>query len=310
MSLGQSGTACDFRDSNVAISVEDTLKVTSNFNKIEIRNASSRVDWTNITITALGTDSKGNFEVVENADLNFDGCTFVNMGTFAFLANSAALNCTWRGCDQITAGGADLSGSFISGYEGTSPSPDDDEAALVWNVATSPASLLADMTFTKGTASTHAIEFGASAPQTFTLSNITFTGYNASNGQLDSTLFFRDTGGDVTWSVTIDGGTEPSYTKERAGDTVNIITGSVTVTLTGLQTGSEVRVYDQGTGDAIDGVESSSTSFAFSDTAANVVDIRIFHLSYLPADIEGFTIPASNTSIPVQQVFDRNYNNP
>ena len=47
MTLGY-GSAVDFRDSNKNIFVQDTRKVSSGFNKIEVRQATSRVDWTGI----------------------------------------------------------------------------------------------------------------------------------------------------------------------------------------------------------------------------------------------------------------------
>lgn len=306
MTLGTSTNACDFRDSNVNIVIDDTRKVTANFNTIEVNNASSRVDWTNVIITALGTVSPGRLVCNANADLNWSNCQFVGMGSFTFGGSaSACLDSVFRNCGQIDPNGGDLSGTQI-----LTPTVAADDSALVWNVAGSPSTLLDGVLFTKGTNAHHAIKFGTSAPTTFTLTNITFSGFNVSDGQNDSTLVFEDRGSNTTWNVTIDGGTTPSYKKRRSGDTVNIITGSVTVTLTGLVSGSEVRVYDTSSGAVVDGVESSGTSFAFSYTAAEVVYIRIFHLSYLPADIIDYTIPATNTSVPVQQVFDRNYSNP
>ena len=48
MTLGYT-SAVDFRDSNKSIFVQDTRKVASGFNKIEIRQTGSRVDWTGIS---------------------------------------------------------------------------------------------------------------------------------------------------------------------------------------------------------------------------------------------------------------------
>ena len=88
------------------------------------------------------------------------------------------------------------------------------------------------MTFTKGAGSHHAIEFGTSAPLTINLTNMTFTGFHASDQQTTSALYFPDTGSDVTWTVNHSGTTGTvSYYKGRSGDTVNI-SGSVPVTIT------------------------------------------------------------------------------
>jgi hypothetical protein len=160
------------------------------------------------------------------------------------------------------------------------------------------------MFFSKGAAAHHAIEFGTNAPTTMTLTGVTYSGFNAANGQNDSTLLFPDKGSDTTWTINISGGDTPSYKKARAGDTVNIV-ASTTITLTGLIAGTEIRVYDSGDDSVIDGIESSGTSWAFADAPGNNVYMRIFHVDYEPADIVNYVIPSTATSIPIQQRFDR-----
>ncbi len=223
MTLGYT-SAVDFRDSNTQVLVDDTRKVTANFNKIEVRQATSRVDWTNITFKSLGTVSKGRLEVVDDCDVNISGCVFEGFDTIVFKASSAALTSTFRNCRQITANGAEFDGSVFSGYEGTA-----DTGYLVWNVATDINGKLDGCSFAKGTAATHAIEFGTSAPTSMTMTNMAFSGYNASNGQSDSTLYFADKGSDTTWTITLSGTSQPSYKKARAGDTVTFVTGARTV---------------------------------------------------------------------------------
>ena len=112
--MGTSGTAVDFRDSNRVISIQDTIRTVAGFNEFEIRNASSRVNWTNISISALGSTSKGKLTVTDNADVNFDGCTFTDMDTFVFQSVSTITDSTFRRCGQITSGGAVFSGCLIT----------------------------------------------------------------------------------------------------------------------------------------------------------------------------------------------------
>lgn len=111
---------------------------------------------------------------------------------------------------------------------------------------------------------------------------------------------------DTTINVT-SGGSTPTVNNQGTGAVT--INSNVSITLTGLVAGSEVRVYLQGTGTPVDGVESSGTSFNFSVGAGVAVDIRIFNTQYLPADVLNFST-TSDTSIPIQQIFDRNYSNP
>lgn len=87
-----------------------------------------------------------------------------------------------------------------------------------------------------------------------------------------------------------------------------------TLTLTGLQPGSEVRCYtgtDPATAVEIGGTESSGTTFSFTHEAGGTVGyIRIFALGYQPLTYDPYTFSAVDTTLLVQQVVDRNYVNP
>lgn len=117
----------------------------------------------------------------------------------------------------------------------------------------------------------------------------------------------------------LEGGSAPTIDNVN-GSTVNI-NNNVNVTITNLQEGSEVRVYGAESVTSpintveIAGVESvgSPAEFTFSSAAGSVVDIVIHHIDYvLPPNnrITDFVIPASDTSFPVSQIRDRNFNNP
>ena len=185
MTLGYT-SAVDFRDSNTTVFIQDTRKVTSTFNKIEVRQATSRVDWTGISFVCLSPStaaSKGALEVVDNADLNLATCTFTDMDTFIFTAGTSALNCTFRRTNTVTAPGSNLTGSTFA-----TPTVAANTSAVIWNVATDPNGLLNNTTFSKGTNAHHAIEFGISSPLTMTLTGIDFTGFSASQN-VDGSIF-------------------------------------------------------------------------------------------------------------------------
>jgi hypothetical protein len=105
MSLGFSGTAVDFRDSNTNISVDNTKHVSSAFNRIEVHNVGSRVDLTNVSFASLGIVSAGEFEMIDNADVNILATSFNNMSTFVFLSNADVISSTFNGCNNINTGG-------------------------------------------------------------------------------------------------------------------------------------------------------------------------------------------------------------
>jgi hypothetical protein len=105
--------------------------------------------------------------------------------------------------------------------------------------------------------------------------------------------------------------------------TLNLINGAVvstntgpsitilnlaSLTLTGLQGGSEVRVYAAGTTTELAGVENSGTTFTDATISVNSVDIVIHNVAYEYQKIEAADT-SSNLTLPIQQRFDRNYSN-
>ena len=85
-----------------------------------------------------------------------------------------------------------------------------------------------------------------------------------------------------------------------------------TLSLTGLIASSEVRIFTHGTTTELSGIENSGTSFDYNYTYApsTYVDIIIMHLNYNYYRIENYLLPASDGSIPIQQIGDRVYSNP
>ena len=166
----------------------------------------------------------------------------------------------------------------------------------------------------------HAVEVLA----TGSWSGIKFVGYGgtpgsnlvAGTGAADAAVF-NDTGGAITITI-VAGGDSPSV-RNGTGATTTVV-AAVEVTLTGMKDNTEVRVYDQSNPPVeLHGIENVTAgtvddrSFAFSLSATTVVDIAVFNTEWiLPPNnrIENYTIPAADTSLPISQVFDRNFENP
>jgi hypothetical protein len=105
------------------------------------------------------------------------------------------------------------------------------------------------------------------------------------------------------------------------GSPIAAINNNISVTVTNLIPGTEVRVYPSQDFNSpndlteIGGVESSGSpsEFTFSAPAGTVVDIVVFNVNYvLPPDnrVRNFTVPTTDTSFPVSQILDRNFSNP
>jgi hypothetical protein len=172
------------------------------------------------------------------ADVQFDGCTFINMDTFTFLSSAQVTDSVFLQCKQIDSGGGVFTGTgVLSSTVATAAS------AFVWDSATDPDGYMDNMIFSKGSNSHHAIEFGTSAPTSITLRGVTFSGFNGSDGQDDSVLYLADKGSDQTWTIGCVGCTGTvTYKKARSGDTVTITQGvSLTVHVQDADTGSSIE---------------------------------------------------------------------
>jgi hypothetical protein len=282
--MGTATTAVDFRDANRTISIADTKRVTAAFNAFEVRNASSRVDWANCNFTALGTTSRGNLIVTDNATVNLTTCVFTGMGTFAFQSNSTILTSTFRRCDMVTTGGATFTGCTFDGSYGVAA------------VRTTSISVVTGCEFVSaGTG--HAVEATVAGSYN---SNNTYTGYATNSGTAENRAFHNSSGGHI--DLTITGGDTPSV-RNSGGSTTNVIVPEVTLTVSSQVSlaGAEIRVYDMdgalpSLGTELAGVESNvGASFSFSTSAGNQVWLQIMLDGYKEFG-QQLTMPATNGS--------------
>jgi hypothetical protein len=271
MQLGTVSNAVDFRDSNVIIFVKYTPKVTANFNTIEVINASSRVDMTNFQFICLdptNTASKGRWIMTNDADVNLDGCLFQDMSTFTFDSNTDALDCQFVRCAQVTTGGADMAGSSF--LESTVAA---DTGALYCDTAYTDTDF-DNCTFSMGSNSHHAIDFGTSVTSNLTLRNCAFSGFGSTDDSNDSTVRFLATSGSLTLSLencTVNGAaaSESNFSvDDAAGITVSLSIDPVTVEATCVKTDGtklqNVRVFVS--------AKAKSSGTATTDTANKLVD--------------------------------------
>lgn len=314
LALGEAGTAVDFRDSNRAIFIKNTEFVTAAFNQIEILNAASRVDWTGISISALGTLSKGRVIVTDDADVNIEACTFTDMSTFVFQSNSSVTNSTFRRCELITHGNSIFTGNLI----------DDSPAAIA--LTTSDPGLIQNCTFiSSGTG--HAMEITSPGGTSISFDGLNFVNYGVA-GSANAALKFTATTGTITINI-VSGGTGITITKP-VGLTVNIVNAK-SFTITNIVDTSEVRIYQQSDLTELGGVESvgsSPTGLNNVVVAADPDNIGRFTVTYsygytvdLPVFVvvlnnnyqalrPPFTLKSINSSLQITQISDRQYSNP
>lgn len=301
--IGQnnSGTAtlARFRDSDKNINLVDTVHSLTDFTQFIIDHASTRVEWTNISITALGTNNPGRFVVNSaNPTVIITNGTWTDFGITTMRSNTDITGLTWRNCDLITMNGGTIDQCLIDQHSGT-------HAVLT----TSPAGITDTNFISSGTG--HAVRCDTTG--TFNWTGNTDSGYTGTRGTNSTpasgsanAMFYNNSGGLITLNVS-GGGQSPSV-RNGAGATTTV-NNNVSVTFDGLVANTEVRVYRTSDDVELAGVENSTTSFVASISGGTGVYYTIHHVDYEHIRVEGFTWPATDTTIPVQQRFDANYVN-
>jgi hypothetical protein len=231
---GTSTTSVDFRDSNRVIFIAATDFVSADFNGYEINNASSNILWNNISISALGTVSRGNFVINNNATVLFNECTFNSLGTFSLGGtNTTIQGSTFRGAGLITLNGSNFTNNTIN----TSISST--------SVITTTLNDITGCNFVSD-GSNHAVELTSLGGGSMIWDNTT-SGYAGTNGVSgNETLFINVGSGLLTINVTA-AATSPTY--RTAGASVTIVAGAVDFKFTVQDTSGNVipdaRVFVQ-----------------------------------------------------------------
>jgi hypothetical protein len=214
---GTTATAVDFRDANRVIFIAATDFVSANFNGYEINNAASNISWDNISISALGIISRGNFVINNNPTLLWNGCTFTDVGTFSLGGtNTTVTGSSFRRTDSITLNGSAFTGNTVSNNRGAASI-----LAISLNAITG-CSFVSD-------GSNHAVQLSSLGNGTMTWAN-TSTGYAGVNGSTgNEAIYVNVASGSLTINVEA-GATTPSI--RTAGAIVSVVAGQVTTTIT------------------------------------------------------------------------------
>lgn len=169
---------------------------------------------------------------------------------------------------------------------------------------------ISDVVFKADSTSDFALEIDTAG--SYTISGFKFDGFAAS-------LNPTHTAGTVT--VNVSGGDAPtldgSWTDEgdglySKGSVFTQINAGATLSISGLVDNTEVRFYESGTVNELHGVEASAggtVSFVYTTVGLDV-DVVIHHVQYKPIRLTNLTLASTDSTIPVQQQFDRNYKNP
>lgn len=135
---------------------------------------------------------------------------------------------------------------------------------------------------------------------TYTFNGVTFSG--------NVTDIRNESGGLVTINAT--NGSNPATVTNGAGSTT-VINNAKSLSFTGLQPNSELRIFRTSDNVELFAVENTGTtaSYSYPYTADTPVYVHIANVTYVFVRLE-LTLTANDASVPVQQRFDRVYANP
>lgn len=322
MSLGLTGTSVTFSDSNKSIRIEDTPRVLSGFNKIEINNASSSVTLTSISFQGVETSitgsvpvSAGDFEVIDNATVDISGCSFTDMGTFIFNdgANPNDIDVsTFRRCGLVTQGGANITGTLFEDADSTIALSVDDISVVTGN------------TFNSG-GTGHAVDLGTIAASTTISWDNSDSGFAATDGATGNETIlvnYTDTGSALTINVAA-GATTPTIYNTGAG-TVTVVAGQVTLTITVKDINDsslleDARVYVTAAAGGtltvgtviidkvlttVSGVASDTRSYSTNQPIEGIVRLSSITPFYKTAPVAGTIDTVTGLSLTIQMIPD------
>lgn len=310
LSIGTTAASVYFNDANRNIFIEDAYLTYNNFNRIEIRNSASTVIMDSCSFVFVPRNSLisaanapatplGNFEMHDNASVQLQSCTFIDIGTIIFLSNATITGCVFRRCGTVFPKGATITSSDFF-------NPDTATGSILYDAVSDGVNVSA-CNFTNNTSNP---SIRITAEGTYTFNALQFF------GTATTYVEFTGTG---TCTIIPAGGSNIVQAKCAAtgGGTITVEPPTVNFTITNLKAGSEVRAYTGSTSDPINAVEiggiesSTGTEFTFQHSSGGSAGyIQIFHLNYLPITYIVSVYKSENESIQVSQVTDRQYLNP
>ena len=259
------------------------------FSGITLQGSQTTATFTGCLFISLDTHDTGYIDAsaaTNAATATFDGCTFLDWGTFDGRSTVSLDNSTFKNCGVVTTNGTLVDGCTFSG---SSPVDVGNNLGDISNSS-----------FTSS-GSGHAITTSVSTG-TVSFSGNSFSSYSGTGA--NAAINFTATSGSVT--VNVSGGAIPSF--QTAGVSVTFSLSN-SLTLTGLETNTEVRVYDAGTTTELAGEESNTTGTFTASVSVSAVDIVIFNLDFIAIRLTNVDTTSDRT-IPIQQQEDRQYENP
>jgi hypothetical protein len=298
-----SNTATGFDDSNrVLVFPSGRFGIGFAGVKFGLQNASTTIAMTNCFFNSRGSgmsstlDTRPDYTVSGlNGLANITGCTFDTFRRILANTQTTFTSCSFLNGLQIVQDNATFTScNFSRSTAG---------ADVAYVISNNPQRIsYANFVYNSG----HAIQI--TAPGSYVFTGNKFTGYTGS-GTVGAAIY-NTSGGEVTLTIA-GGGDTPTY--KNVPPSSIIINNDKSLTLTGMKDNTEVRIYAAGTQTELAGIENAidgttdNRSFTFALPASTSTDMRIFNIYYLPVVYLSYTHPTTDSTLQIQQVFDRVY---
>ena len=292
-------TQAYFDDFATSVTFKTTDYTKDDFTQIIIDHPSTFFKIQGVSITGTNTFNPGQLNFKNSSTTgSLINCNFNKIGKTTLQANVVSSGSGWASSDTIFQSGSNLFDTTFRNTVGNS-------ASMLVN----DPSLIRQCVF-NNEGSKHGIEVISTGSYVFE-ANI-FNNFD-SGSNANEPLYFNPPGGtgDLTLQIT-GGGTSIEFRNASSGTVT--IENNASITITGLQDNTEVRIFAAGTTtelagieDAIDGT-SGNRSFTFTLEVGTIIDIVLISLLYINKRISNFTITETQ-NLPITQTFDRNYSN-
>ena len=310
------GTAADpvyFEDADISLVIADDLKVGPNFNKGVVTNASSVLNWNNVSIKNLGLASKYTFTVNDGAETNHTGGTHEDCGPWAYGLNSTNIGVTYRRQETVTQ----LSSSFTNCTF--------DKSIGISALISNDLSKIDSCQFNKGTTG-YAVDIeNITTTQALSWKNFE-TGYVTGTTGADvgvtptgnETILVNVSAGETLTINVGTGASTPSVANSGTG-TVAVVAGQVTAdwTVSPSITGYEYAIYTVTAVGSLEGASevqhvestiSDSFSYTYTYSAGVVIAVQIIDdgLHDFEENISYYPLSENNQSFTINLAEDTN----
>jgi hypothetical protein len=303
------GTTLTYFDDQSQVMVWEDTPVATDFHKW-VQEDNANVRWGTITgsgSSRIGANGALMIAAAASAPLTVDldsgsvtdidrkeygGCTFrTNGGGMELGEGGQVISAVFDGCGEVGENGAEIVNSTIQNSNALST-----EGALRID---GNGSNLVNLTFNSNDRATRLNTQG----------DRTYTNFNFSGNNID---VLNDSGDELT--VVVSGGGNASSVENATTDSETTIDNQITLTVTNIAANSEIRILAAGTSTELDGSENvtgGTFAYSYNYVASTFVDIIVHHVTdYQWLKVANYELEAGDTNLQVNQLPERNYDNP